>query len=102
MTRIPKSLRAEVEKWRNLERQRPSQIKIPKPGQEAEDAVWRYPDPWESYEAIRDYFAFYAAKMDGCFIDGQRVKPQPGEFYGGWITEAILGPFKGQPGTQAW
>ena len=41
-------------------------------------------------------------KMDACYVDGERVKPQPGGFYGGWITNDIVGPFKGEPGTEGW
>lgn len=185
MAKIPNNLRSEVEKWRNLERERPDQIISPKAGQESvwdyprpprvepvdkhllvdfggvilaesastlrvietasppvyyfppesvqtnylipskrrslcewkgravyysvqvgdqivKNAAWSYPDPWDGYEAIRGYWAFYAAKMDKCTIDGERIKPQPGEFYGGWITGDIVGPFKGEPGTEAW
>lgn len=40
--------------------------------------------------------------MDGCFVDGERVRPQPGNFYGGWITADVVGPFKGEPGSQGW
>jgi uncharacterized protein (DUF427 family) len=185
MANIPEHLRVEVNKWRNMERKRPNDIKIPDPGQESvwdyprppkvehigkhlrvefggiaiaesnhtiriietasppvyyfppdsvlmkyiepsqrrslcewkgraiyysvrvgkqfsENATWSYPDPWEGYQAILGYLAFYAAKMDACYIDGQQVKPQPGEFYGGWITVDILGPFKGEQGTEEW
>ncbi len=71
-------------------------------GQTAQDAAWSYPDPDEGYEALANYLAFYPAKMDACMIDGERAKPQPGGFYGGWITERILGPFKGAPGSENW
>lgn len=40
--------------------------------------------------------------MDGCFVDGERVRPQPGNFYGGWITADVVGPFKGEPGSRGW
>jgi hypothetical protein len=40
--------------------------------------------------------------MEGCFVDGERVLPQPGDFYGGWVTHEIVGPFKGDPGTRGW
>lgn len=68
----------------------------------AEDAAWSYPEPNPGYEAIRDYLAFYAGKMDVCTVGGVRVTPQPGRFYGGWITPDIVGPFKGEPGTEMW
>lgn len=65
-------------------------------------AAWSYPNPSPSFSAIRDHVAFYAAGMDGCFVDGERVEPQPGGFYGGWITSKFAGPFKGVPGSQGW
>ncbi|UCH84750.1 MAG: DUF427 domain-containing protein [Candidatus Latescibacterota bacterium] len=68
----------------------------------AERAVWSYPAPTKPFAAIRDYLAFYAGAMDACYVDGERVTPQPGGFYGGWITKNIVGPFKGEPGTMGW
>lgn len=68
----------------------------------AENVAWSYPDPAPGFEAIRDHLAFYAGPMDACTVDGERVTPQPGGFYGGWITSDIVGPFKGGPGTLGW
>src|ERR1700757_3773252 len=65
----------------------------------SDNAAWIYPDPTPGYISIKDYGAFYPQKMDGCYVDGELVKPQPGNFYGGWITSDIVGPFKGKPGT---
>ena len=65
-------------------------------------AAWSYPRPTEPFQSIRDHVAFYAAAMEACFVDGERVVPQPGGFYGGWITSAFAGPFKGGPGSQGW
>ena len=65
-------------------------------------AAWSYPKPTPSIAAIKDHVAFYAGLMDRCLVDGEEVTPQPGEFYGGWITSDIVGPFKGQPGTSGW
>jgi uncharacterized protein (DUF427 family) len=67
-----------------------------------EDAAWYYPDPTVPYKEIRHYVAFYPHAMDACFVDGERVQPQPGDFYGGWITGDVVGPFKGSPGTSGW
>ncbi|MGD9146218.1 MAG: DUF427 domain-containing protein [Anaerolineae bacterium] len=67
-----------------------------------EDAAWFYPRPTPGYEAIQGHVAFYPAKMDACYVDGERVQAQPGDFYGGWITSEIVGPFKGGPGTMGW
>jgi uncharacterized protein (DUF427 family) len=68
----------------------------------APGAAWYYPNPAPGYAAIRDYVAFYPGPMDGCYVDGGRVEPQPGGFYGGWITQDIVRPFKGGPGTRGW
>ena len=62
-------------------------------------AAWAYPDPTPSFAIIRDHIAFYAAAMDACFVDDELVVPQPGGFYGGWITSRVAGPFKGVPGS---
>jgi uncharacterized protein (DUF427 family) len=67
-----------------------------------EDAAWYYPDPTVPYKEIRHYVAFYPHAMDACFVDGERVQPQPGDFYGGWITGDVVGPFKGPDGTSGW
>jgi uncharacterized protein (DUF427 family) len=68
----------------------------------ARNAAWSYPEPAPGYRAIRDHVAFYPSRMDACLVDGERARPQPGGFYGGWITSDILGPFKGGPGTVGW
>lgn len=65
-------------------------------------AAWTYHEPREGFEAIRDHIAFYPGPMDACYVDGERVRPQPGGFYGGWITGDVVGPFKGGPGTSGW
>ena len=68
----------------------------------APSAAWGYDTPSERFDAIRGYVAFYPALMDACFVDGERVEPQEGGFYGGWVTSAVVGPFKGGPGTRGW
>lgn len=65
-------------------------------------AAWYYPDPVPAYRDIKNYVAFYPSKMDSSWVDGWRVEAQPGDFYGGWITPDIVGPFKGGPGTWGW
>ena len=71
-------------------------------GREARRVAWSYPAPTPGFAPIRDHLAFYAGPLDECTVDGEAVCPQPGGFYGGWITTAVLGPFKGEPGTDGW
>lgn len=66
------------------------------------DAGWRYAAPSPPFAELRDYVAFYASRVDACYVDDERVAAQPGDFYGGWITREIVGPFKGAPGTLGW
>lgn len=68
----------------------------------AEGAVWAYPDPFDEFAPIAGWFAFYPAKVDACWVGSDRVTPQPGGFYGGWVTPGLKGPFKGEPGTEGW
>jgi uncharacterized protein (DUF427 family) len=65
-------------------------------------AAWAYPDPTHDFTAIKDHLAFYGHLMDACFVGDELARPQPGSFYGGWITNDIVGPFKGEPGTAGW
>ena len=67
-----------------------------------EDVAWSYARPAGSYATLKDYLAFYASRVDACTVDGEIVAPQPGDFYGGWITSHVKGPFKGAPGTMGW
>jgi uncharacterized protein (DUF427 family) len=62
---------------------------------------WSYASPTPAFNAIRDWVCFYPGRIE-CFIDNQRVKPQAGGFYGGWVTDDIVGPWKGGPGTSHW
>ena len=71
-------------------------------GTVAERAAWNYPTPSPGFEVLADRVAVYAGPMDACIVDGEPVVPQPGGFYGGWITSRIVGPFKGAPGTLGW
>ena len=65
-------------------------------------AAWTYADPAPGFEAIRDHVAVYPGRLDRCTVDGEVVQAQPGDFYGGWITSRVTGPFKGGPGTRGW
>jgi len=64
-------------------------------------AAWAYPEPQPDFVAIRDYVAFYPGKLE-CYVAGERVRPQPGGFYGGWVTSELVGPWKGEPGSGGW
>lgn len=65
------------------------------------DVAWSYPEPFLEFEAIAGYVSFYPGRLE-CFVDDERVRPQPGGFYGGWVTDEVVGPFKGEPGTGTW
>ncbi len=67
-----------------------------------EQVGWFYPDPVDQFAELIDAIAFYAHRIDEAWVDDQRAEPQPGNFYGGWITSDVVGPFKGEPGTRHW
>ncbi|SDB82697.1 Uncharacterized conserved protein, DUF427 family [Raineyella antarctica] len=71
-------------------------------GRTAARAGWTYPHPSPGFEPIAGHVALYAAAMDACFVGDEQVRPQPGGFYGGWVTASIAGPFKGVPGSSGW
>jgi uncharacterized protein (DUF427 family) len=59
--------------------------------------VWQYPEPTPAYAALAGWYSLYPGAVEGCWLDGERVSPQPGGFYGGWISSDLIGPFKGDP-----
>ncbi len=67
----------------------------------SEAVGWRYPKPYEGFAPYAGWVCFYPARVE-CFVAGERVRPQAGGFYGGWITDDVVGPFKGEPGTGGW
>ena len=71
-------------------------------GRRIESVAWSYADPNPGYEAIRGYLAFYAGRVDEAWVGDERATPQPGGFYGGWVTSRIVGPIKGEPGSFGW
>jgi uncharacterized protein (DUF427 family) len=71
-------------------------------GRKLDRAAWTYHEPTALFAPIKDHIAFYPGPLDGCYIDGEKARPQAGSFYGGWITNDIVGPFKGKPGTEGW
>jgi uncharacterized protein (DUF427 family) len=66
-----------------------------------ERCAWSYPEPLPVFAALRDHFAFYPGLLD-CAVDGIPVLPQPGRFYAGWVTPELVGPWKGEPGSEGW
>lgn len=68
----------------------------------AEGAAWTYPAPTAAFADLRDHVSFYPGRVDACYLDDELVTAQEGDFYGGWITADIEGPFKGPPGTWGW
>jgi uncharacterized protein (DUF427 family) len=71
-------------------------------GLRADNAAWRYPEPSIAYAEIAGYLAFYASRVGACWVGDEIVQLQQGDFYGGWITSRIVGPFKGGAGTRGW
>ena len=70
--------------------------------QVSSDAAWFYRAPLPGFQEIRDHIAFYPGRVDACFVDDEQVQAQESDYYGGWITSEIEGPFKGAPGTMRW
>lgn len=71
-------------------------------GRRREAVAWTYPQPAPAYEELRDHIAFYPGRVDAAWLGDERVVAQAGDFYGGWITAELTGPFKGAPGTAGW
>jgi len=71
-------------------------------GQRIDAAVWSYASPTQPFRPIKDFCAFYPDPFDQCLVDGEVISPQPGGFYGGWISQYEAGPFKGVPGSRFW
>jgi uncharacterized protein (DUF427 family) len=71
-------------------------------GRRAARAAWSYPDPTPGFDALKDHVAFCVRLMDACFVDKEQARPQPGGFCGGWVTSEMVGPFKGEPGSDGW
>ena len=71
-------------------------------GRRIENVGWRYLDPKAGYEELAGYIGFYAGRVDEAWFGDERATPQPGNFYGGWVTSRVVGPFKGEPGSAGW
>lgn len=79
-----------------------SYVSIVVNGRRSERAGWLYERPAAPYGALAGHVAFYASRVDEVLVGGEIVQPQPGDFYGGWVTANIVGPFKGGPGSMGW
>ena len=66
------------------------------------EVAWSYDDPMPGFEAIRGHMAFYAGLVDEAWVGEDRAAPQPGGYYGGWLTPSVVGPVKGEPGSFGW
>jgi hypothetical protein len=71
-------------------------------GRTVHAVAWTFAEPTAGYEAIRDHVSFYPGRVDAAWMDDERVHAQEGDFYGGWITSDLVGPFKGAAGTLRW
>lgn len=98
MTRLRETARTSVCEWKG----EATYVDVEVAGQAFRAAGWLYAAPTPAFAAIAGHVAFYAAPFDECTVDGERVVPQAGPFYGGWITSHVAGPFKGAPGTGFW
>jgi hypothetical protein len=63
--------------------------------------AWSFDDPYPEFAALREHLAFFPEPLR-CLVDEERARPQPGGFYGGWVTDEIAGPVKGEPGSEGW
>lgn len=72
------------------------------PGATVARGAWTYPTPTQDFETIVDHVAVMPALVEACLVDGEVVRPQEGGFYGGWVTDRVVGPFKGGPGSHGW
>lgn len=69
---------------------------------QAKNVAWYYKEINPAYSELLGYIGFYPQPMDACYVDGEKAQPQAGDYYAGWITSDIVGPFKGEPGTRGW
>ena len=97
-TLVPSPGRGSVCEWKG----QAAYYSVQAGGAVAQDAAWGYPSPTPAFAAIAGHVAVYAGRMEACYVGDDLVVPQPGGFYGGWITPELTGPFKGGPGTQFW
>lgn len=78
-------------------------IKAADTNEEIHGKIWSYESPTQPFKDIKGYLSFYASGVPWeCFVDDEKVAPQPGDFYGGWSTSELEGVQKGGPGTWGW
>jgi len=97
LDRLAPSGRSTVCEWKGVATYRGSAGDRP-----VDDIAWSYEDPKPGFEALRGHIAFYAGRVDEAWVGDERATPQPGGFYGGWVTSRIVGPIKGEPGSMGW
>jgi uncharacterized protein (DUF427 family) len=98
MERLVSSPRTTVCEWKGLA----SYWTYHRDGREIANVAWSYDHPAAGYEALAGRLAFYAGLVDEAWVGEERASPQPGGFYGGWVTSRVVGPFKGEPGSWGW
>lgn len=98
LSRLVPSAQRSMCEWKG----RASYASVVAGGRTAEAACWSYPEPTERFSALAGYWAFYAQRLDECWVDDERVRANPGDFYGGWLTANVTGPVKGAAGTLHW
>jgi uncharacterized protein (DUF427 family) len=88
--------------WKGMASYADVVVEVAAGGAVARQAAWSYPEPTAGFEALAGHWAFYAQALDDCWVDDERVLPNDGNFYGGWVTANVTGPIKGAPGTLMW
>ncbi|KAN0089291.1 DUF427 domain containing protein [Hyaloscypha variabilis] len=94
LTKTPKQTYCEYKGWATYH-----SLTLPSSSETIKDRIWSYENPNKEYEAIKGYVSFYVGPWS-CYVDGEEVKPQPGDFYGGWTTEELVGTIKGEGATR--
>lgn len=97
MARLARSATRSFCEWKGAA----SYFRLKDAGQGSPAIAWCYREPLAGFERYAGWLCFYPGRV-ACFLDGERVRPQPGDYYGGWVTDELVGPFKGEPGTAHW
>jgi len=97
MERLEASARGSFCEWKGPARY----FSLRQGGRLLRDVAWSYPEPVAPFGPLAGHLAFYLDPLEG-WVGEERARPQPGRFYGGWVTSRVAGPFKGEPGTEGW